>query len=433
MENQVDKCTRREFIKKSGMGIAAAGILTSGAPLFIKKAFGADPLRVIGLPVGVIEPIMKKASEDLAFEVIPKGMSNQVMVMMVSTAPAEFDLAEEFFNDLAAIWPSKNLQPIDTQRIKNWEKISPLILKGNIVENEFCDKYGVMGKGQAPRRMLYVDNNGEIIHDPTAKSRYVTLVPSYYNADSLGYNASLIPPVKSWAPLLDPTNKGKVGLCSYPPVGIVDVGMAMEARGEAKFETMGDLDKKEIDLLVDHIIALKKEGHFRAFWETFSQSVQLLTSKEVVIESMWYPAVNEAKRSGIRCRYGDMYKEGYRGFMGGYTISKNVKGKKLDQAYEFINWTLSGYYGASLVRQGYYFPIVNNVTQFISKGDLDFWLGGKPAETDIKDFYGGIVAKPGEVRDGGSMEQRMGRIYVWNGYPTELTYLLKRWNEMKAA
>lgn len=427
--------TRRDFIKKCGTvtAVTAAGTLLGGSTLFVKKAFAADPLRVIGIPIGPIPPIMNKASEDLGFEVVPKGMSNQAMVLMGSTAPDEFDLAEEYYNDLGAIWPAGNYQPIDTKRIKNWDKINPLIKEGLIVKNEFCDKYGIMGKGQAPRRMLYVDNNGDIIHDPTKTSRYVTIVPTYFNADSLGYNASVMPPVKSWAPLLDPKYKGKVALCTFPPVGIVDIAMAMESRGEAKFETMGDLNRKEIDVLVDYIINKKKEGHFRAFWETFSQSVQLMTSKEVVVQSMWYPAVNAAKNAGVDCRYGDMYKEGYRGFMGGYMISKSVKGKKLDQAYDFINWTSSGYYGACLVRQGYYFSVSENLNKFITAEELAYWHGGRPAVAEIKDFYGGVVARPGDARNGGSMEQRMGRIAVWNGYPTELPYLIKRWNEMKAA
>lgn len=428
--------TRRDFLKKSATvaGAAAAGTFLGGkAPVFVKKAFGADPIRVIGLAIGPIEPIMKQASEDLGFEVVGKTMSNQAMVLMGTTAPDEFDVAEEYFNDLGATWPAGNYQPIDTERIELWDKLGPLALKGHIVENELCDKYGVMGKGQAPRRMLYVDDNGEIIHDPTKTSRYVTMVPNYSNGDSLGYNAGLVPPVKSWAPLLDPQYKGRTALCTFPPVGIVDVAMAMEARGEHRFETMGDLNKKEIDILVDYIIEKKKEGHFRSFWETYNQSVSLMTSGEVVIQSMWYPAVNSARAAGMDCRYGDMYHEGYRGFMGGFMISKRVKGKRLDKAYAHINWALTGFYGACMVRQGYYMTVPETFKKFLSAEEWAYWFEGRPATVEIKDFYDGTVAKPGEVRFGGSEAQRMGRIAVWNGYPTETAYLVKRWNEMKAA
>ena len=109
-----EKVSRRDFLKKSATvaGAAAAGTFLGGkAPLFVKNAFAGDPLRVIGLEIGPIPPIMKKASEDLGFEVVPKGMSNQAMVLMGTTAPDEFDLAEEYYNDLGAVWPAGNYQP----------------------------------------------------------------------------------------------------------------------------------------------------------------------------------------------------------------------------------------------------------------------------------------------------------------------------------
>ena len=71
--------------------------------------------------------------------------------------------------------------------------------------------------------------------------------------------------------------------------------------------------------------------------------------------------------------------------------------------------------------------------KFLTPEEVSYWWEGKPATTEIKDFYDGTVAKVGDARFGGSMEQRMGRIRVWNGYPTELAYLIKRWNEMRAA
>jgi putative spermidine/putrescine transport system substrate-binding protein len=431
------KCyTRRVFLENGAkaVGLAAAGAFLGGkAPLFVKNAFAADPLRVIGLPIGPIPPIMKKASEDLGFEVAGKNVDNQGLVLHATTAPDEFDVSEDYVDHLGATWPAGNLQPIDTTRITNWDKMSSLVTEGHIVENEFCDQYGVMGKGYAMRRKLYVDDNGEIIEDPTKKSRYVTMVPSYSNADSLGYIASEVPPVKTWAPLLDSKYKGRVALVTVPQVGIADVALAMESIGVHKFQNLGDFDRKEIDILVDYIIERKREGHFRAFWTTFNQSVQLMTSKEVVLQSMWYPAVNAVRAAGIDCRYGDMHHEGYRAFMGGFLISKSATGKKLDQAYGYINWALSGYYGACMVRQGYYMEVPETFKKFLTPEEWEYWYDGKPARTEIRDFYDGQVARPGEVRFGGSYTQRMGRIKLWNGYPTELAYMIKRWNEMKAA
>lgn len=428
--------TRREVLKKGATvaAVAAAGTFLGGKPpLFVKNAFAADPLVIIGLAIGPIPPIIDKAKEDLGFEVVGKTMTNQGLVLTASTAPQDFDLTEDYVGDLGATWPAGNLEPLDTKRIEHWDKMSPLILNGHIHKNELCDEWGILGKGQAIRKMIYVDDNGEIIHDPTRKSRYVTMVPNYSNSDALGYNAGLVPPIKTWAPLLDPKYKGKVALVTFPPVGLMDASLAMESAGIHKFETMGDFNKKEIDIIVDYLIEKKKEGHFRAFWETYNQSVSLMTSGEVLVQSMWYPAVNAVRGAGIDCRYGDMYHEGYRAFVGGWMLSKNCTGKKLDKAYKYINWALSGFYGACMVRQGYYMEVPETFKKHLTPEEWGYWYEGKPARAEIKDFYGGLVAKPGEMRFGGSWEQRMGRIAVWNGYPSELPYLVKRWNEMKAA
>jgi putative spermidine/putrescine transport system substrate-binding protein len=43
--------------------------------------------------------------------------------------------------------------------------------------------------------------------------------------------------------------------------------------------------------------------------------------------------------------------------------------------------------------------------------------------------FGKVMEKPGTVRDGGSMEERLGRIAVWNSVMDEDRYLTRKWNE----
>ncbi len=40
---------------------------------------------------------------------------------------------------------------------------------------------------------------------------------------------------------------------------------------------------------------MKKAGHFRALWNTFDESVNLMASGEVVIQSMWSTAVTAVR------------------------------------------------------------------------------------------------------------------------------------------
>src|SRR5512132_2748266 len=60
------------------------------------------------------------------------------------------------------------------------------------------------------------------------------------------------------------------------------------------------------------------------------------------LESMWSPAVAAIQAEGVPCVYA-FPKEGMRGWHGGLSISTKVKGKQLDQAYEYINWWLAGW------------------------------------------------------------------------------------------
>ena len=63
------------------------------------------------------------------------------------------------------------------------------------------------------------------------------------------------------------------------------------------------MTRAELDQTIAELIKLKKDGHFRAFWGTFDQSVNLMASGEVVIQPMWSPAVTTIRTRGIACSY----------------------------------------------------------------------------------------------------------------------------------
>ena len=83
----------------------------------------------------------------------------------------------------------------------------------------------------------------------------------------------------------------------------MDVAMALEFARRPQIRRQGQHDQGEIDKTIKIMIDLKKGGHFRAFWSTFDQSVNLMASGEVVIQSMWSPAVTAVRSRGIDCYY----------------------------------------------------------------------------------------------------------------------------------
>ena len=182
--------------------------------------------------------------------------------------------------------------------------------------------------------------------------------------------------------------------------------MALEARGDIKYGNKGNMTKEEIDRTIDTMMETKKAGHFRSFWTSFDQSVNLMAAGEVVIQSMWSPAVAAVRSRGIPCTYQPL-KEGFRGW--GYTLGvmKHVEGLKRDCFYEYLNWYTGGFQGAFIARQGYYSAQPENARKFLSEDEQGYWFDGKPSQGDIMSPFGKVMEKAGNVRDGGSIEQRL--------------------------
>jgi putative spermidine/putrescine transport system substrate-binding protein len=410
--------TRRQFVGTAA-GAVAAGTL--GFPNIVRAA---DPVRTIGLGVSVINEIQSKASDDLGFPVRGQALGYGAMFGKMLNQNDQYEIAEGYFNDMDVFIPSKVWQPIDTTRITEWDLVSDLSKTGRLTPESNP------GQGDAPFRHLWLDADGNRVDGP---SRYISMVPGWHNADSLGYNPDDTGrKIESWAELFSDDFRGAVALLNIPQIGVMDAALGIEALGLRKFGDKGDMTKAEIDFLIDFLIEKKQAGHFRAFWETFGQSVNLMVSGEVVLESMWSPAVTAIKAEGVKCIYA-FPKEGMRGWHGGLAISAQASGAVLDQCYEYINWWLSGWPGAFVARQGYYMSVPDNVKKHLDADEWDYWYMGKAAARDLPDPFGTIIVPEGEIRDGGSYWDRFRNIAVWNSLMTENDYLVKRWTEFLSA
>ncbi len=205
----------------------------------------------------------------------------------------------------------------------------------------------------------------------------MTLIPTIYNADTLGIRPDLIGrPIDSWAELLNPEFKGKASILDISSIGIMDAAMVCEAMGEIKYGDKGNMTKEEIDKTIAMLIEAKKAGQFRAFWKTFDESVNLMASGEVVIQSMWSPAITAVRSKGIPCVYQPL-KEGYRSWGGGIGLPQHLSGLELEAAYEYINWYLSGWVGGFLMRQGYYSAVPETSKDFMTAGRVGLLVRGQ--------------------------------------------------------
>ena len=418
--------SRRDLLKSTAVVAGAAAASSFPAPYGYTQT--PITLRLAGTGVNAFNEIAQRCKQDLGFELQITTLVSDAVVTRAVTQPTSFDLLDSEYWMLSKIVPSGNLRGMDTKRIKLFDKIVPIFTKGELPDGSKTSRIGI-----APIKVSYVDKELDPKEFAKQPTQYMTLVPTIYNADTLGIRPDLIKrPIDSWAELANPEFKGKTSILNIPSIGIMDAAMVTQAMGKVQYKDMGDMSKEEIDKTIAFLIELKKAGQFRALWKEFNESVNLMASGEVVIQSMWSPAITKVRQQGIPCIYQPL-KEGYRAWGGGLGISSKLDPKLVDPCYEFINWYLSGWVGAFLNRQGYYTAVLETAKQHMSAEEWDYWMEGKPAKADIVSPTGDKIAKPGEIRDGGSFYERMSKVAVWNTVMEEDKYMVRKWNEFVAA
>jgi len=469
--------SRRELLKRGGIGAAAVaglgGLAGTAAAAPAKTGKFTGTLRVITLGVEFPTPeVAQRIKQELGFDVALTATDPVTEVQKAITAPETFDVFGGYnYQDIQA-WSSGNLMPIDTTKITAWPQMYKLFSWGKVVPNSKTCSYG---DGDAPFRALFLKQgtsglpltkeapaaNKDIVQwidEKTGKPRtskmprYIVGTPAHFNADSIGYNADVInkaPTSVGWQELLNTKWKGKVALLKDPGIVMQDIGNALKALGIFKPKDMGNMTKAEIDRVVKVATRYKKQGQFRAYWANFNESVNLMASKEVVVESMWSPAVALLVAQGVNVKYASP-PTGFRGWCSANGIAAHVASDpaKLQASYDYLNWMYNGWLGATIMRQGYYIGNGTTLRRWISKygaanpaggipfkaDEHDFWYLGKPAARDLPGITGKVGAiKKGTVRDGGSFAQRICHYSSWNSYFTQSVYQTKRWNDFLSA
>jgi len=418
--------SRRTVLKGSAAaaGLAVGTGAVTGFPMVWAKT--DITLRQFGTGVSNLNAIAEKCKADLGITLEMTALDSDATAQRSVTQPDSYDIADIEYWICKKVFPTGVLQPMDVKKIKYFDKIVPLFITGKLTPDS------VIAQGTAPHTVGFVEaaDSTKFSKTPT---EWMTLIPTIYNADTLGIRPDLVGrDITNWKDILDPKFKGKTSILNIPSIGIMDAAMISESAGVIKYGDKGNMTKDEIDKTIAFMIDTKKSGQFRAFWKTFDESVNLMASGEVVIQSMWSPAVAAVRAKGIPCKYQPL-KEGYRSWGGGLGLAKHLTGAQLDAAYEYINWYLSGWVGGYLNRQGYYSAVLDTAKDNMSADEWGFWMEGKPAQGDILSPDGKVMEKAGAVRDGGSFYERMGHVACWNAVMDEDRYMVSKWNEFIAA
>lgn len=428
-----NKFSRRTILKgaAAAAGAAAGSGALGGFPTIWAQEIKDIELRHVGVSYSVVKAIGDQASKDLGFKVTMQNLDTTAAINRFVTQPDTVDIADVEGWQAKLATKRGVLQGIERNRIEQFDNILPIFTKGEIAGTQ------ISREGISPYQAMYIEEPmATDLHEGVTD--WMTFLPQVYNADSIGYRPDLIGhEVTEWKELIDPKYKGKAAILDVPAIGIMDAALCFESAGLISYGNKGNMTREEIDKTIDKLIELKRDGHFRATWTTFDQSVQLMAAGEVTIQSMWSPAVAAVRVKDIPCVYAPVNKkngkEGYRGWCNGMALMRHLEGKKLEAAYEYLNWYLSGWQGGFVARYGYYSPVPSTAKKHLTDAEWEYWYEGKPASAPIPDPYGVPMEEAGALRDGGSFLERVTNISCWNTLMDEAAYMNKRWNEFKVA
>jgi putative spermidine/putrescine transport system substrate-binding protein len=429
----------------------------------------AQPLRVVTVGIEWPAGVHEQAQLDLGFPIQLQVLDSVQQLEAVLADPRSFDVFGGYGYQAARVWFAGHLQPVDTHRITAWHDLYRLFAWGRLNPATHCP-YGV---GDAPFRTLFVgrgtsglprssadptrtdaivqwiDERTGRPHGKAPMPRYVTGVPAHFAAESLGYLPEVIlraPSHVSWAELLNSRWKGRVAIQNDPAVALVDLGRAAESLGIMSFGNVAAMTVPEVDLLTKVLGTYRKQGQFRAAWSTFNDSVNLVASKDVAITPLWPSAAARIAAEGVRVRYA-VPPEGYRGSCSAIGIATHVRSKTgLDRSYAYLNWLYAGFFGATMMRQGYYVANGGTLEQWIRRfggslvqspftaAEFGYWYEGRPAGWSLPDVKGQAGAiRRGDRREGGSIAERMCRCTAWSSYFHAAGFQAKRFKEFLSA
>jgi putative spermidine/putrescine transport system substrate-binding protein len=400
------EATRRGLLRS---GAAAAALAIGGGTPFLNsrrawaqaKSLGKEQLRTIGLSVTVQDRILAdfKKSSGIG-EAVGTAATFPDAQTKILSGSSDYDCWESIGERLPSVVQTDKITPIAVSELKNWAGIRDTFTKPN-------PKW-------APSEQIV----GQIWKD----DGHLWLVPTVYNYDSVGYNPDVLSAeeANSWTAIFDKKWRGRSGLNTDPLIAIGQAILAMNTLGLSHVKNPGNPNAAEIDEAVKFLISKKKDGQFRALWGDFGELVNLLASGEMVVCDAWQPAVMAVKAQGHACKYA-VPKEGYRAWSIGVTAITGTPNR--DAVVSYANYWLSGPPGILVSEQGYYSP-TTAIKSVMDPAKYAFWYEGKPwagaAERGIK---------PGDLRDGGSLEQRAANVAYWHQWPDEYDHLIQRWDE----
>ena len=331
---------RRVFLQQ--VAAMAALAATPGA---MRQAYGAEALRYWASAIAKVgakdfSAMSKQAGIELAVTAKSARADEAIQKMVVGDGNKLFDALTDNGGGMEdALASQKAIASLDVSRIPNFKNILP------------------------------VYNDGAAAADTIRYKGDIVAVPYISNADSMAYDYKTLGfHPDSWSFLFDPEFKGRVALQNDFGPTLTTTAIYLRESGKVEIDNPADMTADEVKAVCQFLIALKKKGQFRTFWDGFQNGVGILASGEVIMASCWEPVALVANRkTGDKAdiRYGTM-KEGHQTWNNVVMLTSGGKQRGMDEAfYKLANVYLSPWFGALTLKTFGFAPQMTGVAAYM--------------------------------------------------------------------
>ena len=326
---------------------AALAVTATGG---VGSALAADPLKLWTIGVAKVgakdwSAMAKQAGIEIAYSAKSARADESIQKMVVGDGSKLYDALSDNGGGMEDALASQGaVVPLDTSRIPNWKNVLPIYNEGGSAADTIRHK----GK--------------------------VYAIPYIANADSLAYNHEKIgADLNSWEALFDSQFRGRAAMQNDFGPTLTNTAIYLKQSGKQDIVNPSDMTAVEVRGVCQFLIALKKKGQFRTFWDGFQNGVGLLASEEVLVSSCWEPIqIIAARKSKQDIRYGTM-KEGHQAWNNIFMLSKGGLARGQDQAfYDLMNVYMSTWFGARTLKGLGFTPQMQGVNEYVEANPDDF-------------------------------------------------------------
>ncbi len=341
--------TRRAFMYTA----AGAGVATTLGRIPGASAAEGDALKIWANPgvhkVGAKDwsAMSAQAGAEIAATAKSARADEAIQKMVVGDGNKLFDAVTDNGGGMEdALASQKAIVPLDTSRIPNWKNILPVYREGGLA----ADTIRFEGK--------------------------VYSTPMIGNADSMAYDFKALGfHPNSWGVMFDSQFKGRVALQNDFGPTLTNMGIYLKETGKIDIENPSSMKPDEVKAVCQFLIAWKKKGQFRTFWDGFQNGVGILASGEVLMSSCWEPiqiVANKKAGDAADIRYGTM-KEGHQTWNNMIMLTRGGRERSMDeQYYKLANVYLSPWFGARTLSGLGFAPQMTGVDEYIKANPTDF-------------------------------------------------------------